>query len=157
MNVKAKNRFRFGISLLALFLSVATLIALLLGVFAPGDSTKSLKWNDYERGNVNEVGKVIESRQSMCSSELNNIDGLVVDIDEEKATITYKLAFYDEDGKYLSMTESLDKDFDNSIIPEGAEQFRVIITPLEVDGEPVEIGYFAMSKYASQLDVTFDE
>ena len=83
--------------------------------------------------------------------------GCTIDIDEDNATISYRVVFYDEEGEYLSTTEALETDYDETTTPETAESFRVVITPDQVDGEDVEISIFTMSKYANQLDVAYNK
>ena len=157
MTNKKKSKLKWVITLLSLFLSIATLVSVCVGLHNITTSTKDVSKSDYAIGTINETGKIVESKQSAYMKDAENVDGLTIEIDEETATITYKVAFYDEDGKFISMTESQESDFDATNIPENADTFRVVVTPYQVDGENVELNIFNMSKYTSQLDVTYNK
>ena len=154
MNTKKKNKLKLLLTITSVILSIITFVAVCVGL-SKLSPTKSVDNNDYAIGTIAESGKIVESKQSVYMKDAETIDGLTIGIDEETATITYKVAFYDEDGKFISMTESLDADFDATTIPENADTFRVVITPYQVDGENVELNIFNMGKYTSQLDVSF--
>ena len=152
---KEKAKTFFAIA--SFLLSIVTLVAVSFAFTKDKSTTETVGNFAYERGNVDESGKVVESKKALVMKDARNVDGLTIDIDEENATITYRVVFYGEDGAYLSTTESMETDFDASMTPEGAETFRIIVTPYQVDGEDVEIGFLAMSKYAKQLDVTYNK
>lgn len=154
---KKKSKIKWLLSIASVVLSVITLVALVVGLNNLTTDTKSVSNNDYAIGTINETGKIVESKQSAYMKDAETIDGLTIDIDEETATITYKVAFYDEDGKFISMTDAMSEDFDATAIPETADTFRVVITPYQVDGENVELSIFNMGKYTSQLDVSFNK
>lgn len=153
---KNKGKAKWWLGFTSLVLSVVTLVAVGLG-FSKLADTKTVTNSDYTIGSITETGKAVESKYSAYMKQAENVDGLTIDIDEEKTTVTYKVAFYDEDGKFISMTESLESDFDSTATPETAETFRVIVTPYQVDGENVELNIFNMGKYTSQLEVTFNK
>lgn len=143
------------LTITSIVLSVLALVGVIVAMHKD-NTTKNANSFMYEIGAINESGKVIESKQSAYLKDMQNVDGLKIELDEETATITYKVVFYNEDGEFVSMTESLDADFDANI-PETATQFRVVITPLAVDGEPVELNFFNVMKYVSQLEVEFNK
>ena len=89
--------------------------------------------------------------------DTESVEGLTIDIDEDNATISYRVAFYDEEGEFVSITDYLETDYDETVTPETAESFRVLITPDQVDGEDVEINIFTIAKYANQLDVAYSK
>ena len=154
---KKKGKLKWLLTIVSVVLSIATLVAVCVGLGNIAD-TKKVDNGDYAIGTiVAESGKIVESKQSAYMKDAESVDGLTIDIDEETATITYKVAFYDEDGKFISMTESQETDFDATNIPENAETFRVVITPYQVDGENVELNIFNMGKYTSQLDVSYNK
>ena len=157
MTERKKSKLKMVLSIVSVVLSVMTLIALVIGLNNIATSTKNVSNSDYAIGTISEAGKIVESKQSAYMKDAESVDGLVIELDEDTATITYKVAFYDEDGKFISMTESLDADFDATNIPENADTFRVVITPYQVDGENVELNIFNMGKYVSQLDVSFNK
>lgn len=157
MTEKKKSKLKLILSCVSIFLSIMTLIALVIGLNNITTSTKNVSNSDYAIGTINDTGKIVESKQSAYMKDAETIDGLVIEIDEETATITYKVAFYDEDGNFISMTDAMETDFDATTIPETADTFRVVITPYAVDGENVELNIFNMNKYTSQLDVSYNK
>lgn len=153
LNEKKKGKLKLGLSIVSIVLSIITLVAVCVGLGNLADN-KTLGNNDYAIGTINATGKVVESKQSAYTKNTYATDGMVIELNEETATITYKVAFYDKDGKFVSMTEALDKDFETTTIPETATTFRVVVTPLAVDGNAVELNIFNVGKYTSQLKVT---
>ena len=141
------------LTITAVVLSVLALAGVIVSMNKSNLKTASM--TSYSIGAINDAGKVIESKQSAYLRDMQTINGMSITLDEETATITYKVAFYNEDGEFVSMTESLDADFDATNIPETATQFRVVITPLSVDGEAVELNIFNFSKYTNQLEVSW--
>lgn len=156
MTEKSKSKLKMALSIISVILSIITIVALFVGLGKLAD-TKTLSNSDYSIGTINESGKIVESKQSAYSKDTYSVDGMSIELDEETATITYKVAFYDKDGKFVSMTDTLDADFNTANIPETAETFRVVITPLAVDGEPVELNILNVGRYVGQLKVTFNK
>lgn len=156
LSEKKKGKLKWLLTITSVVLSVITLVAVCVGLGNLAD-TKNVDRNDYAIGTIAETGKIVESKQHAYMKDAENVDGLVIDIDEENATITYKVAFYDADGNFISMTETMSEDFDTTNIPENADTFRVEITPNQVDGENVELNIFNMGKYTSQLDVSYNK
>lgn len=156
MTKTKKEKAKWWLTIGAVVLSVVALVSAIIGLTKNITTTK-LGSTDYAIGSVDSTGKVIDSKKSVYSKDLNTTDNLTIDIDEDTATITYKVAYYDENEKFVSMTEAMSKDLDTTSIPSTAEYFRVIITPNQVDGEDVTLNIFNMSKYTSQIEVTFDK
>ena len=156
VNTRKKEKAKWWLTIGAVVLSVVALVSAIIGLTKNITTTK-LGSTDYAIGSVDSTGKVIDSKKSVYSKDLNTTDNLTIDIDEDTATITYKVAYYDENEKFVSMTEAMSKDLDTTSIPATAEYFRVIITPNQVDGEDVTLNIFNMSKYTSQIEVTFDK
>lgn len=157
MTTKKKNKLKWLLTITSAVLSVVAIVGVCFGLSNLA-KTKSVDNGDFAVGTiVAESGKIVESKHSAYMKDAENVDGLTIDIDEETATITYKVAFYDEDGKFVSMTETMDEDFDATNIPENATSFRVVVTPYQVDGENVELNIFNMSKYTSQLEITYNK
>lgn len=152
-----KSKLKWIITLVSLFLSIATLVAVCVGLGNLNEKTENVSRSDYKIGTITETGKLADSKQHAYMKDAETIDGLVIDIDEENATITYKVAFYNEDGEFISMTESMETDFDSANIPESATSFRVEITPNEVDGEKVDLNIFNLSDYTSQIEITYNK
>lgn len=156
MTKTKKEKAKWWLTIGAVVLSVVALVSAIIGLTKNITTTK-LGSTDYAIGSVDSTGKVIDSKKSVYSKDLNTTDNLTIDIDEDTATIIYKVAYYDENEKFVSMTEAMSKDLDTTSIPSTAEYFRVIITPNQVDGEDVTLNIFNMSKYTSQIEVTFDK
>lgn len=156
MTKTKKEKAKWWLTIGAVVLSVVALVSAIIGLTKNITTTK-LGSTDYAIGSVDSTGKVIDSKKSVYSKDLNTTDNLTIDIDEDTATITYKVAYYDENEKFVSMTEAMSKDLDTTSIPSTAEYFRIIITPNQVDGEDVTLNIFNMSKYTSQIEVTFDK
>ncbi len=152
-----KTKVAFIASIVAVVLSAVTTLGIIIGVKHNNQDTVEVKNSMYEIGLITETGKLAESKHSAYLEDISNIDGLVIDIDEDNATITYKVVFYDADEKFISMTEDLTEDYDVKNNPENAEFFRIMITPNEVDGEPVKLSIFNLSKYTKQIDVSFNK
>lgn len=155
MTEKKKGKIKWFLTIMSVVLSIATLVAVCVGLNNLTQTTKNVDRNDYAIGTIAESGKIVESKQSAYMKDAESVHGLTIEIDEETATITYKVAFYDEDGKFISMTEEMETDFESTNVPANAVTFRVVITPYQVDGENVELNIFNLGKYTSQLDVSF--
>lgn len=156
--VKFKKEKLKGVMVVAsLLLSITTSVAVGIGMANATKTKATVRTIEYMRGNVNENGKCIESKKAIVMRDTKNVDGLTIDIDEENATITYRVVFYDEAGEYLSMTESLATDYEATSTPSEAETFRVVVTPNQVDGEDVGIGALQVVKYAKQLEVIYNK
>ena len=142
-----------------LFVLIAAVCAVLAGVcikLAKLDKTKTLPSYSYTIGTISESdGKITEAKTSIYSKDFTPIKDMKIEIADE-ATITYKVAFYDKDKKFISLSASKSAAFD-ATAPEGAEYFRVMITPNEVDGKAVEITTLDVYKYAKQLTVTYSK
>lgn len=155
MNENKKNKLRWALTIGSICLSVITLIAVCVGL-GNVSKTKTLKNSDYAVGSINASGKIIESKQNAYTKDAYSVDGMIIEIDDD-ATITYKVAFYDEKDAFVSMTDSKSADFDATEIPATAKTFRVVVTPNQVDGEPVELNLLNMNKYVSQLAITYNK
>ena len=70
---------------------------------------------------------------------------------EKDAKITYRLFFYDKNGKFISASEALSVDFNGTGVPETAATCKVMITPTaDEDGKVSLVEVFG---YAAQLNV----
>lgn len=151
----ARSKKSMVISIIAIVLSIVAFSAVFFGL-SGNDDTKTVNSSSFSIGAIDAEGKAIDSKLSLYTKDKNTIEGLEITIVDEP-TITYQVFFYDEDGNFVSASESLDTDFDATTIPEGASTFRIVITPDEVDGEAVEITTLNKSTYAKQLEVTFNK
>ena len=154
VKTKRKEKAKWLLTIGAVVMSAVALVSSLFGL-AKNETTEKVTNSMYAVGTINETGKIVESKKSAYMKNAQTTEDLTIDIDEETATITYKVVYYDEDEKFLSMTESLAEDLDTSTIPETAKYFRVVVTPDQVDEEDVTINMFNKAKYTSQLEITF--
>lgn len=149
------NKFKGILAIVSIVLSVVTLVALCV-CLGNVTTTKTLRNSDYAIGTINESGIVVESKQHIYTEDSYSVEDMVIEL-EEDASITYKVAFYDKDGKFISMTDAQSADFDATSVPATATEFRIVITPNAVDGEAVELTIFNMSKYTGQLSVVVNK
>lgn len=155
--MRKNERLQWVLITLSLFMCVATVVGVVVGAHVAGDNTDEIGKYDYSIGAIDATGKIIESKKSIYTTDMQTVDGLTIELDEETANITYKVAFYNEDEEFLSLTESMSEDFDATNIPDGAAFFRVVITPNQVDGEDVTLTVFNYGKYAKQLEVSYSK
>ena len=155
MTVVKKSKTSLVVSIVSMLLSVVTVLALVFSLGSSQVTTTTANATMFKNGAINEDGKVIESNLSAVLSEAKTVKDMKIEIDEESAVITYKVAFYDKDGNFISMTDEQVADFDVNEIPQDADTFRVVVTPNEVDGEAVKINSLNRAKYVKQLKVSF--
>ena len=120
------------------------------------EKTKTLGTNSftYAIGLLDAEGEYEQGTSSIYMKDYYSVDGLTVEI-EDKATVTYKLFFYDADKEYIpnSATPDLSLNYDGSSAPVTAEYFRIMITPTN----DAEVSFFEINNYASQLTVTINK
>lgn len=133
------------------------LVALIGGVtFAivktvKNEKTKEISFLSYEVGGLDETGATVQDKASVRLKDYITTDGLTVKIDE-KATVTYKVYYYDTDKNFVSVTDALSTDFAETI-PETAKYAKILITPTEDN----DISLFEIRGYAKQLTVTVNK
>jgi len=159
MSLKNKmktNKFKIAIMGIGLILVSAVVTALCFG-FSNLNTTKTVSAGAYDIGNIDATtGKYVASEKSIYMEEMQTVDGLTIEV-EDDAQVTYKVAYYNEDKVFISMTDALAGDLDVETIPASAGYFRVIITPNAVDGEDVKLTVFNASSYAKQITVTYNK
>ena len=155
MTATKRSKASLVVSIVAVLLSVLTVLGLAIGIGNSKITSTKVKGFDYKNGAINESGKVIESNESAVLKSTKTVKDMSIELDEETATITYKVAFYDEEGNFLSMTEEQNGDFDVTAVPENASTFNVMITPNDVDGDAVKLDVFNRGKYVKQLTISF--
>lgn len=155
-NKMKTNKFKIALMSVGLILVSAVVTALCFG-FANLNTTKTVSAGAYDIGTIDATtGKYVASEKSIYMEEMQTIDGLTIEV-EEDAQVSYKVAYYNEDKVFISMTDALTEDLATDSIPESASYFRVVITPNAVDGEDVEISLLNASKYAKQITVTYEK
>ena len=155
--MRKNERLQWLLIALALLMCVATIVGIVVGSHVAVDTTDEVGIYDYSLGTIDATGKIVESKKSIYTDAMQTVEGLTIELDEETANISYKVAFYNEDEEFISLTEAMTEDFDAANIPEGAAFFRVVITPNQVDGEDVIVTVFNSAKYAKQLDVSYSK
>ena len=155
MSVKAKlksNKFKWIMSVVAIVLSISACIGVFLGINNLRD-TKEMSTSCYHVGTVDDSGKVVDSRKAIYS-DIKTTEDMKIEL-EDDATITYKVVFYDENEDYISSSEVLETNYDNTTTPANAEYFRVVITPYQVDGEDVTLNAISMLKYTNMINISY--
>ena len=154
-SAKNVSKISLGVAITSIVLTIITVLGISVGIHNANVTSEKLTASDYTIGAINNDGKIVESKLSLYS-DLETVDGLEIKFDEKQSNITYKVAFYDKDGEFISMTEDLNGDFDVTTIPENADSFRVVITPNPVDDEAVKLNVFNMGKYIKQITVKYN-
>lgn len=139
---KAKN------VIIGVLAGVLTLMTTGIIVNAANEDEKTLTGWDYQIAEIEEDGDLNKSGKESLVSEFVKADDIEVEVDD-KADVTYKIHWYDENEEWLSATEALSTDF-NGTAPEGADYARVEITPVDDD----EISIFEKDGYVEQVTVT---
>ncbi len=155
MTATKRSKASLVASIVAVVLSVLTVLGIAIGIGNSKITSTKVNRFDYKNGAITETGKVIESNESAVLKSTKTVKDMSIELDEETATITYKVAFYDKDGNFISMTEDQNSDFDLTAVPENATTFNVMITPNEVDGEAVKLDVFNRARYVKQLKISF--
>lgn len=142
-----KNKIAIGI----LFALVTILAIGLITSFLRVNSqiqTETLTRFEYEVGALSETdeGKELTSDGSIRTKDFHSVDGLTITLKKD-AEVTYKIFCFDKDGEFLSAVSSV------SDLPEGADTFRLVVTPTE----DVEISSLDIGDYSGQLTVTFNK
>lgn len=133
-------------------LSVAVIFAFVK--IDKNEKTKTLGTNSftYAIGLLDAEGEYEQGTSSIYMKDYYSVDGLTVEL-KDKATVTYKLFFYDEDKEFIDMTSDLSLNYDSSSTPATAEYFRIMITPTN----DAEVSFFEINNYAGQLTVSINK
>lgn len=156
MRLFRTNKSKWITTLIAFLLVAVVLIG--FGVkLSQQEKQKQANLLDYSIGTISSTtGKYVESNKSLYTKNLLKVEDMEIKVVED-ATITYKVAFYDEDKDFVSMSDAQDDDFASADIPEGAVYFRVVITPNQVDEEDVKITVLNLAKYSNMLKITYSK
>ena len=133
-------------------LSLATIFAFVK--IDKNETTKTLGSNafTYSIGIIAEDGEIKQGTSSIYMKNLNEVDGLKVEL-EEDATVTYSIFFYNAEENLVDKKVDLTSNFDSSEIPADAEFFRILVTPIN----DAEVSIFELNGYVSQLTVTINK
>lgn len=114
-------------------------------------TTTTLGGEAYSIGTLtDDAGEYAKGDTAIYTRKAIKTDGLKV-VPDKDAKITYRLFFYDKDGKFISATEASSAKF-NGDIPTGAESVKIMITPTE--DEDGKVSLVEVLGYANQLTVT---
>ena len=118
------------------------------------EKTTTYGFTSFAIGALNPTnGKIVESKKALYTKDLGHVDGLEITLKDD-ATITYYVAFYDEDKVFIEATDAQTDDFDTADVSEGAEYFRVLVVPNQIDEEDVVLNALNMIKYANMITIT---
>lgn len=97
MKLFRTNKSKWILTLVAFLLVAVVLIG--FGVkLHQQEKTVSVNGFNYSIGTISgTTGKVADSKKSIYTKNMGNVDGLEIKVNDD-ATITYKVAFYDEDA-----------------------------------------------------------
>ena len=149
----SKNNLKWFVT----YLLISVLAIGLIFAFAKisdSEETKTLKSNifTYSIGCIDDEGKFDKDDSSICLRDFYLVEDVVIEIDD-KAEVTYKMFFYDEDEKFIRCTNDLSSDYDSSITPATAKYFKLVIIPVEDS----DVSVFEIGSYASQLTITVNK
>lgn len=157
MNNVKKNKLHWWLVIISFVMSVMMFGTFIFGVVSKSDdsTTDMLSSKDYIIGTIDDSGKILESKKSAYTKDMYDVTDLEITVDEETATVTYRVVYYDEEKKFISVSDELEDDYDITSLPVNAKYFRLIVTPYMVDGEDVTLTLFNKAKYVEQLEVTY--
>ena len=156
---KKRSKAKWIILVLSFIMTVIMFGSFVNGLIVERASrtTDTLSASEYSIGTIDSTsGKILESKKNAYTKDMYKLEGVKISLNAEIAPGTYKVAYYDEDGKFLSMSDELTASYDAEA-PEGAVYFRVLVTPYQVDGEDVTLTLLNKSKYVNQLEVIYNK
>ncbi|MCM1440218.1 MAG: hypothetical protein NC131_13595 [Roseburia sp.] len=133
------------------------LIAAVIGLAVKLDrqtSTTTIGGEAYIIGTLDEeTGLGADGDTSIVLRKSITTDGLKC-VPSKNAEISYRLFFYDIEGKFISSTEAMTEAF-NGGVPAGADSVKVLITPTaDTDGK---VSIVEVLGYAGMLTVTVNK
>lgn len=107
----------------------------------------------YSIGVLDENGEYEKSDKGIYLHNSITTDGLKCTLAKD-SKITYKLFFYDKDGKFISATEQLSTNWNGSA-PDKAVSVKIVITPTADEDNKVSL--VEVLGYANQLTVVVNK
>ena len=147
--------------ILNILISVVLSIGLIFGIAALvknlSDDNKDLKnvKLNWEIGSLNEVGKQVETDQSVYTYDSFDCFGLAIEFDFD-AHVEVEVIYYDEDDQFVGKLDTVLTETTPLYVPEGAERARLVLTPdwdAEIEAEDMVIKWHSINKYTSQITV----
>ena len=148
--MKAKNKSIVK-AVVAGLISLIAAAGLVVGAVALNRTVTTVEltaW-DYKVATLEADGDEDESEAAIVTKNFLPVEDLQIKIDED-AEISYRVFFYDEDEEFISATEALTADFDESAIPEGAKFAKILVTHEDDD----EISWSEKGDYIAMLEVS---
>ena len=102
----------------------------------------------YEVGGLTEDGKYLETKESIYTKDAFECQGLDVDLAFNN-NVSYRVYFYDNDNNFLSSTDTLTENYDETTTPKYASYARIVVTPNDDD----KISWYEVNGYAKQLEI----
>jgi uncharacterized protein YcfL len=138
------------------FIVGLALIACVIALFVKLDrqtSTTTIGGEVYSIGALDDEGEYEKSDTSIYMRKAISTDGLKCELADD-AKISYQIFYYDKKGNFISKTDVLTADYNESA-PDNATQAKIVITPTaDEDGK---VSLVEVLGYASQLTVTVDK
>ena len=147
------NNFKWVVTfVLIAMLSIAVIFAFVK--IDKNEKTRTLGTSSftYSIGLLDSEGEYEQGTSSIYLKDYYSVDGLTIEL-KDKATVTYKLFFYDADKEFVDMTSDLSLSYDSTSTPATAEYFRIMITPTN----DAEVSFFEIDDYAKQLTVSINK
>lgn len=102
----------------------------------------------YAVGGLTEQGAYLDTKTSIYTENAFGCQGLDIEMDF-KNNVSYRVYFYDIDNNFLSSTDILTENYDETTTPEYASYARIVITPNDDDS----ISWYEKNGYADQLTI----
>lgn len=138
------------------FIVILGLIGAVIGlsVSLSRSTAEEIGGEAYSIGIIQETGEVNTKEQTSIYTRKDlPVDGLRCSLKMD-AKITYRIFFYDKEGKFLSATSTLSTDYDGTGVPAKAETAKIMITPVE--DEDGKVSLVEILGYANQLTVVIN-
>lgn len=151
INFKSKKTWK---NILLIGLACITLVGAIAGIsalFKNSKETTKVINPSYAVGGLSVDGKFVDTKESIYTKDAFACQGLDIDVDF-RSNVSYKIFFYDDDV-FLSSTDTLTENYDETTTPSFATYARVLITP----NDDTEIKWYEISKYADQLTISVNK
>lgn len=105
---------------------------------------------DWKIGALDEQGEFIADTGSIVTKDFHTSEDLVIEM-EKDALVTYKVYWYNGDEEFISCDSAEQTGDYEGTAPEGAELFKVVITPTN----DAEVSLLEVNEYAGKLVIEF--
>ena len=147
-NLRSKQTRKEILSIgLGILFTVGAVIGISALTSKSEETTKEIN-PKYAIGGLTEDGKYLETEESIYTKDAFECQGLDIEMDF-KNNVSYRVFFYDEDTNFISATEKLTENYDESTTPLISKYARIVITPNDDD----KISWYEKNGYANQLTI----